>query len=63
MRIDTGWAALDAFGIGCQVDSEGAGIFFQIQIRGRVVEYAGLMEIDIQAAVGLQLQGGLDAPV
>ena len=56
-------AAFDAFSVGGQVDLEGPVVVFQDQIRRGIVEYACLVQVQVESAVGFQLQGGLDSPV
>ena len=38
-------------------------IICQVEVHGREIQYRGLMDIDIQAVVGLHLQGGLQPSV
>ena len=52
---------LDALGVRGEPGAERLRGLVVQEVRGRVVQHFGLVDVDVQAVVGLHLQGGLDA--
>ena len=51
--------SLVALRVGCQPGLEHQVLVVQVEVHARVVHQGGLVQVDVKAVVGLQLQGGL----
>ena len=55
--------AFHALGIGSEVGNEGIAVTHEFKVHGRIVHQCGLMQVQVDTVVGLELQRGLHTVV